>query len=137
MYSNITTLTDTQVDQLHELYQHEWWSRDRQASDIQKMLHNSDYIFGICESSSQRLMAFARVLSDRVYRAIVFDVIVAVDCRGMGLGYSLLEQIVSHPELSQIECIHLFCLPEMIPFYEKFGFVQAEPSLLVRMAPVT
>jgi predicted GNAT family N-acyltransferase len=136
MYTNISTLTDTQAAQLHELYQHEWWSQGRQAPDIQKMLLNSDYIFGICEAHSQRLVAFARVLSDRMYRAIVFDVIVAADCRGMGLGHSLLKQIVHHSELSQIECIHLFCLPEMIPFYEKLGFVQAKPSLLVRSATV-
>ncbi|MEB3210445.1 MAG: GNAT family N-acetyltransferase [Leptolyngbyaceae bacterium] len=136
MYQNISTLTDAQAAQLHELYQHEWWSKGRQASDIQKMLLNSDYIFGMCEVQSQKLVAFARVLSDRVYRAIVFDVIVAAECRGMGLGHSLLKQIVQHPELSQIECIHLFCLPEMIPFYQKFGFVQAEPSLLVRLAKV-
>jgi predicted GNAT family N-acyltransferase len=136
MYKNISTLTDTQATQLHELYQHEWWSQDRQASDIQKLLLNSDYIFGICESHSQRLVAFARVLSDQMYRAIVFDVIVAVDCRSRGLGLSLIEQIVLHPELSRVECIQLFCLPEMIPFYQKFGFIQAEQSLLVRSAKV-
>jgi N-acetylglutamate synthase-like GNAT family acetyltransferase len=136
MYKNISTLTDMQAMQLHELYQHEWWSQDRQASNIQKMLLNSDYIFGICESHSQRLVAFVRVLSDQMYRAIVFDVIVALDCRSRGLGLSLIEQIVLHPELSRVECIQLFCLPEMIPFYQKLGFIQAEQSLLVRSAKV-
>lgn len=132
MYRNIATLTDTQAEQLHELYQHEWWSQGRTLSDVHKMLLNSDYIFGIYEANSQQLVAFSRVLSDRVYRTIVFDVIVAADYRSKGLGLLLIEQIVSHPELSEVECIQLFCLPEMIPFYQKFGFVQAEQSLLVR-----
>jgi predicted GNAT family N-acyltransferase len=134
MYTPLSTLTDTHVAQLYELYQHEWWSQGRQVSDIQTMLLNSDYIFGICESQSQRLVAFARVLSDRIYRAIVFDVIVSVDCRGLGIGALLIEQIVQNPELSKIEYIQLFCLPELIPFYQKFGFIQADQSLLVRSA---
>jgi predicted GNAT family N-acyltransferase len=132
MYTNITTLTNTQVEQLHELYQHEWWTKGRMLSDVHKLLLNSDFVFGICESHSQKLVAFARVLSDRVFRAIVFDVIVAADYRSKGLGLLLIEQIVTHHELSQVECIQLFCLPEMIPFYQKLGFVQAEQSLLVR-----
>ncbi len=132
MYKNISILTDIQVAQLHDLYRYAWWAKERTMDDIYKMLSNSDYIFGICESDSEKLVAFARVLSDRTYRAIVFDVIVAADYRDLGLGASLIEQIVSHPELSKVECIQLFCLTEMISFYEKFGFIQAEQSLLVR-----
>jgi GNAT superfamily N-acetyltransferase len=136
MYRNITTLTDKQIEQLHELCQHEWWSQGRTLFDVRKMLLNSDYIFGICETHSQKLVAFSRVLSDRVYRAIVYDVIVAADYRSKGLGLLLIEQIVLHPELSKVERIHLFCLPETIPFYQKSGFVhQAELSVLIRQRP--
>lgn len=131
-YQNVDRLTDEQIEQLCVLYQHEWWSQGRTFADVQQMLLNTDYLFGICEASTQQLVAFARVLSDRTYRAIVFDVIVAADYRSQGLGVSLLEQVVSHPVLSAVECIQLFCVPEMIPFYQKFGFVQAEPTLLVR-----
>lgn len=132
MYKNIATLTPIQTEQLYELYQHEWWSQGRTLSDVHRMLLNSDYIFGICEIHSQQLVAFSRVLSDRVYRTIVFDVIVAAEHRSKGLGLLLIEQIVLHPELSKVECIQLFCLPEITPFYQKFGFIQAETSLLVR-----
>jgi predicted GNAT family N-acyltransferase len=132
MYTNIATLTDRQIKQLHKLYQQEWWSKERTLPDVYKVLLNSDYVFGICEADSQKLVAFARVLSDRLYRALVFDVIVAAAFRSKGLGRLLIEQVVLHPELSKVECIQLFCLPEMIPFYQKFGFVQSEQSLLVR-----
>lgn len=132
MYRNIDTLTDDQAVQLYELYQYEWWTKGRTLDDVRKMLIYSDYIFGICESHSQELVAFARAVSDRTYRAIVYDVIVAAAYRHQGLGSLLIEQIVSHPEISQLECIQLFCLPDMIPFYQKFGFAKPETSLLVR-----
>ncbi|WP_036945131.1 GNAT family N-acetyltransferase [Pseudanabaena sp. PCC 6802] len=135
--SPVQSLTDSQVEQLHELYQHEWWSCGRNLADVRKMLSNSDFIFGICEERDRQLVAFARVLSDRVYRALIFDVIVAEDYRGKGLGLLLIEQIVSHPELSQVECIQLFCLPEMLPFYQKMGFDLAEQILLVRQRSIS
>ncbi|NJL49176.1 MAG: N-acetyltransferase, partial [Leptolyngbyaceae cyanobacterium SM2_5_2] len=34
-------------------------------------------LFGLCDEDTQNLVAFARVLTDGVYRAIVFDVIVS------------------------------------------------------------
>lgn len=132
MYINIDRLNEKQVEQLCEFYQYEWWSCGRTLADVQRMLNNSDLIFGMCEAESQNLVAFARILTDRVYRAMIFDVIVGANYRDRGLGAILIERILSHPELSQVECIHLFCLPDVIPFYEKFGFVLAEPSLLVR-----
>jgi|GEM_PF-3863553 predicted GNAT family N-acyltransferase len=84
-------------------------------------------------SANQTLVAFVQVLTDDVYRAIVFGVIVSEAHRGQGLGLMLIQQVVSHPVLSQVECIQLFCLPDMLlPFYQKYGFEQAEQLLLVR-----
>ncbi len=131
-YAPITSLSPTQVAQLHQLYQHEWWTQGRQLADVQTMVQHSDYVFGFCESASGQLVAFARVLSDRVYRAIVFDVIVAADHRQQGLGTRLLHQIIEHPELATMECILLFCLPEMMPFYEKIGFIPAKQLIMAR-----
>lgn len=121
-YQPIHTLHDRHVDQLLDLYRQEWWSATRQKPDVTRMLAESDYIFGWVDPAVDQLVAFCRVLSDRVYRAIVFDVIVSPAHRGQGLGHSLLNQVVQHPELAQLECIQLFCKPEMVPFYQRLGF---------------
>lgn len=132
MLTLIHGLSPNQVEQLHQLYSQEWWSKERALADVPALLHNSDLIFALWDEDSQRLAAFCRVLTDWVYRAIVFDVIVAADYRGQGLGAKLIEQVTTHPQLSQVECIQLFCTPEMQPFYEKYGFTQAEQMLMVR-----
>lgn len=131
-YQYISTLSAAQIEQLHALYQQEWWSKGRTLAETRELLRHTDYLFGLCEASSGRLLAFARVLSDRVCRAMIFDVIVAADYRGQGLGKALLGQIISHPELMQVELIGLGCLPDVMPFYEQFGFVQSPQHLLGR-----
>ena len=132
MYKNINTLDEEQAEQLHRIYQHEWWSKGRTLADVKEMLLHSDYVFGICRADSGQLVAFARVLSDRVFRAFIFDVIVAAEYRDQGLGLSLVEQIASHPELSRIQSIQLSCLPEMMPFYQKFGFARSAQVFMLR-----
>jgi predicted GNAT family N-acyltransferase len=132
MYYLIDALTPMQVEQLLQLYQQTWWAKERELAEVQRMLSQSDLLFGLCAEDTQTLVAFARVLTDGVYRAIVFDVIVSEAHRGQGLGVMLIQQVVSHPVLSQVECIQLFCLPDMRPFYQKHGFEEAEQLLLVR-----
>ncbi|MBE9111623.1 GNAT family N-acetyltransferase [Nodosilinea sp. LEGE 07298] len=132
MLTLIHELSPMQVEQLHQMYLQEWWSKERTLADVPTLLSNSDLLFGLWDEESQRLAAFCRVLTDWVYRAIVFDVIVAADYRGQGLGAKLIEHITTHPRLSAVECIQLFCTPEMQPFYKKYGFTRAEQLLMVR-----
>ncbi|PZV13621.1 MAG: GNAT family N-acetyltransferase [Leptolyngbya sp.] len=132
MLTLIYQLTPAQIEQLHQMYGQEWWSKERTLADVPTLLSNSDLLFGLWDEEAQRLAAFSRVLTDWVYRAIVFDVIVAADYRGQGLGAKLIEHVTTHPHLAQVECIQLFCTPEMQPFYEKYGFGQAEQLLMVR-----
>jgi predicted N-acetyltransferase YhbS len=44
------------------------------------------------------------------------------DYQKKGLGSLLIETVINYPELQEVETFMLMCLPEMIPFYEKFGF---------------
>jgi ribosomal protein S18 acetylase RimI-like enzyme len=133
MLTPIHKLTPAQVEQLHQLYLEEWWSKNRALADVPTLLSNSDLLIGLWDEEAQRLAGFCRVLTDWVYRAILFDVIVAADYRGQGLGAQLIEQVTTHPQLSQVECIQLFCTPEMQAFYEKYGFSQSAQLLMVRM----
>jgi GNAT superfamily N-acetyltransferase len=118
----IEHLTDEQIDDLHRLYQDEWWSRGRERADIERMLKYSDLIVAFCDSDSKRLVAFSRILTDYVYRAVVFDVIVEPTYRGNGLGRILMDAIANHPALKSVETLILYCLPELIPMYKKWGF---------------
>jgi predicted N-acetyltransferase YhbS len=85
------------------------------------MLAASDIIIGLVDECD-RLIAFTRVLTDFIYRATVYDVIVKPSHRNMGLGSKLIELVINHPKLSSVEVLAIYCLPEMMSFYERWGF---------------
>ena len=115
-------LDDRQVRELHRLYRSEWWSEDRRLSDVRKMLAGSDRIYAYVEPDSERLVAFARVLTDGVYKAFILDVIVAASHRSTGLGRVLMQAILDDDSLRRVEDFELYCRPELAPFYQRFGF---------------
>lgn len=121
-YEFINTLSESHKDQLLELYNNEWWSKDRKREDIEKILQGSSFIVGIINKSNTDLVAFARILTDYFKYAYIYDVIVKENHRNFGLGHVLLEAVIQHPKLKDLKCIELSCLEEMKPFYEKYGF---------------
>lgn len=120
-YSVVSELSDAHIADLVELYGNEFWSQYRQPEDVVQMLRGTDVVVGFV-NEHDRLIAFTRVLTDFVYRAVIFDVIVKPSDRQKGLGAKLLDRVVEHPQLRSVECFLLFCLPEMIPFYERWEF---------------
>jgi GNAT superfamily N-acetyltransferase len=118
----VTALDEEQTKDLHLLYRNEWWTRDREIDDVRRMLAHSDYVFGLCTTGPRRLVAFARVLTDRVFKAFLFDVIVAPDYRRTGVGKLLVDHVLRHPDLVRVAHFELYCLPELVPFYERWGF---------------
>ena len=123
-------LSGSQVRQLHLLFQNEWWSAGRSLADVQTMLQNSDFILGIVAPESQELLAFARILTDRVFKALVLDVIVHPEHRQAGLGSLLMAHFLAQPDIARVRHIELYCLPERAEFYQRQGFTAELGELL-------
>ncbi|MGZ4112707.1 MAG: GNAT family N-acetyltransferase [Tumebacillaceae bacterium] len=121
-YEFIEQLNEQQVHDLYELYKQEWWTLQRQLPDIRQMLQHTGVIVGFCEPDSKRLVAFARVITDFTYKALILDVIVAPTHRDQQLGRALIDAITNHPRLRSVQHFELYCRPNMVPFYEKWGF---------------
>ena len=120
-YRIISQLNEQQISELTQLYKNEFWSQNRTRQDVAKMVEASDIIIGLADECD-RLIGFTRVLTDFVYRAFIFDVIIKPTHRNQGLGKILLDLVVHHPQLQSVEYIGLYCLPDMVPFYERWGF---------------
>jgi GNAT superfamily N-acetyltransferase len=123
-FQYINSLTEAQAHDLHQLYQQEWRSKDRTLEEVTTVLAHSDLVFGLCEPATGRLVAFTRALTDRVFKAILFDVIVRPDHRGKGLGTQLMQHVLSHPIIQKVQHVELYCLPERFRLYRSLGFTE-------------
>ena len=121
-YLIVHSLSERQVDDLMDMYKHAYWASERKREDVVTMLTETDYLFGVVDEASERLLAFGRVLSDKVFRAIIFDVVVHPELRGKGLARRILDAITSHEELKGVESLLLYCRTDVIELYEKWGF---------------
>jgi GNAT superfamily N-acetyltransferase len=128
-YRFVEQIDDRLRGDLLELYRHEWWTGARREDDVARMLQQTDLVVGVCTDPDGQLVGFTRVLTDRVYKALVFDVIVAPAHRGTGLGRRLVQYVLDHPMLGEVRHIELYCKPELIPFYERWGFSRPGPEV--------
>jgi ribosomal protein S18 acetylase RimI-like enzyme len=112
---------------LQALYEHAFWAKGRTLKGIRKMLKNTDYHFSAWDDN--KLIGFARVLTDGIYRATLWDVVIHPDYQGQGIGEELMNRILSHPVLSKIERFWLNTR-DKFGFYEKFGFIRSDQGMV-------
>lgn len=112
---------------LEALLQHAPWARGRTVEEIRIMLENTDYHFSAWDG--KRLVGFARVLTDRIYRATLWDVVVHPDYQKRGVGEELMNRVLSHSVLSRVEKFWLNTR-DKFGFYEKFGFARSEQGMV-------
>jgi predicted GNAT family N-acyltransferase len=130
-YKVVEKLSDLQIKKLHELYQNEWFTEGRSIENVIEMLKHTDFIFGFCDPETNELVGFARVISDWVYKAFVFDVIVDKRLRNKGMGNFIMNTLFNHQILKKVSHIELYCPERLVLFYEKLGF-EVRTSLLLR-----
>ncbi|HTY47798.1 MAG TPA: GNAT family N-acetyltransferase [Methanomassiliicoccales archaeon] len=134
----VHAVDDSQIDDLVDMYRGTYWAAHRSREDIVAMLRGTDYVFGVVEEETGRLRAFARVLSDNVFRAVLFDVMAHPDFRGQGLVRMIFEDIAAHPVLGSIEQLVLYCTEDVVKLYEKWGFTQdlGGTRIMMRKGPM-
>ncbi|MDH5019146.1 GNAT family N-acetyltransferase [Halobacterium rubrum] len=109
------------ADDLLDLYrEYDWWA-DRDPEDVRRALRHTDEVVVLRDEESRDPIAAARVLTDYVYYAMVYDVVVAERRRGNGLGADLVAAVVAHPRLQDVAPSLLAC-EGLVPFYEACGF---------------
>lgn len=114
-------------EQLLQLFHQAPWAKRRTLKDARHMLRHTD--IALCAWDGDRLVGFGRVLTDFIYRATIWDVIVDEDYQKQGIGKELVQRILHHPRLKKVE---LFWLCTRRPeFYRKLGFSSKEQTGMV------
>lgn len=126
----VVTFSDKrELDPSHllRLFHQAPWAKDRTLSDAKDMLRHTGV--AVCAWDGDQLVGFGRVLTDYVYRATIWDVIVDKAYQKQGIGSEIVQRILHHPRLKRVE---LFWLCTRRPkFYEKLGFSSKEQTGMV------
>ena len=95
-----------------------YWAKGIPAATVEKSLAHS-LCFALLDGD--RLVGFARVISDQATIAYLGDVFVLPEYRGRGLSKWLMECIIGHPELQGLRR-WMLATRDAHGLYQKFGF---------------
>ena len=118
---------------LRRLFQkHAFWAQQRGDAELRRMLRGSDVVVSLWRG--KRLVGFGRASTDGIYRAVLWDIVVAGDLQGRGLGRQVVEALLSAPSLRNVERLYLMTT-NSAGFYHQLGFRNVNPQqLLIRSA---
>ncbi len=117
------------MQQLIQLFdENTFWANNRKIIDVKKMLKKSDVVVSMW--SKKKLIGFGRSLTDNVYRAVLWDVVISHNYKGKGYGRLLVDKIIQSNELINVEKIYIMTTNQK-EFYEKNGFKNSYPQILL------
>ena len=109
---------------------HAFWARGRSFAQLRRLLAGSDAVVSLWRG--KRLVGFGRATSDGFSRAVLWDIVVAGDLQGRGLGRRVVEALLASPHLREVERVYLMTTNSS-GFYEQLGFSHASNQhLLIR-----
>ena len=109
-----------QLQQLQRLLDaHSFWASGRSQRELSLMLAGSQAVISAWQGS--QLVGFGRATSDGVFRAVLWDVVVAGEHQGQGLGRRIVEALLQEPALLGVERIYLMTT-NGAGFYQQLGF---------------
>ncbi len=112
------------------LNQHAFWAQGRSTSQLRKILASSDVVISLWHG--KRLVGFGRATTDGICRAVLWDIVVANDQQGVGLGRQVVEALLEAPAIKEVDRVYLMTT-NSVDFYKQLGFQQAtQQNLLVQ-----
>ena len=107
-----------------------FWAKDRKINDLKKCLANSDVIVSIWFGN--KLVGFGRALSDSIYRAVLWDVVIDQNHQGQGYGKMIIKNLLESKRIKNTKKIYLMTTSKKL-FYSQIDFKEvSSQDLLVR-----
>ena len=107
-----------------------FWAKNRSINDLRKSLANSDAIISLWDSNE--IVGFGRALSDGVFRAVLWDIVIDKNHQGKGYGKLIVNNLLNSRKLKNTKKIYLMTTNKKL-FYSQIDFKEVTTqSLLIR-----
>ena len=107
------------VEDVVRLLKMTYWADSRPVEKIDKSMENSKCV-GLYVDGVERLVGFARIISDYATTYYLCDVIIDEDYQHKGLGKALVSYVVSMPDYKGLR--GLLVTKDAHKLYEKYGY---------------
>ena len=110
------------VKQLQSLLnKNTFWAQNRSIKELKKMIANSSSIVTLWEE--KKLIGFGRATSDSVYRAVLWDIVIAEDYQKRGFGKIMVDSLQQSKSVKDVEKVYLMTT-NCKDFYQSCGFTK-------------
>ena len=107
------------VEAIHDyLCYKSYWAKGRSLESVKKSIDNS-ICFGVYDYKD-KMLGFARVVTDKVVFAYLMDFFIVEEYQGKGLGKKMAKHIFEYPDF-QVR-LWFLATANAHKLYEKFGF---------------
>ena len=117
------------IDDVARLLKMTYWADKRSREQIEKSMRNSS-CYGIWLDSEEKLVGFARVISDYATMLYLCDVIIDPEYRHQGLATALLSYIESLPLYTGLR--RFLITQDAHALYRKFGYEVVDGRVMVK-----
>ena len=114
------------VTALQGLLRQTSWASNRSDPDVELMLAKTSVQLGVWQTD--RLVGYARALTDGRFRALIDDVVVDEAERGSGIGREIVRHLVDH--LSEVDEVYLLADDHNAVYYSSLGFEFSKANCL-------
>ena len=128
-YRIIDGAENMRIDEVIRLLKMTYWADKRPAEQIEKSMRNSS-CYGVYLKDENKLVGFARVISDYATTYYLCDVIINTAYQHKGLGTALVSHIESLPEYAGLRGILI--TRDAHDLYRKFGYEVLDGRVMVK-----
>ena len=122
-------IDEMKLEDIVRLLKMTYWAEKRTFEQIEKSVHNSS-CYGVYIEDEQKLVGFARVISDYATTYYLCDVIIDIDYRNNGLGTALMSYIEQLPQYKGLRGILI--TRDAHNLYKKFGYEVLNDRAMVK-----
>ncbi|MBY7114782.1 GNAT family N-acetyltransferase [Bacillus sp. 17RED48] len=116
--------------EMREVYQSVGWKKHDEKK-IKKVFTASNTL--AIAYNQNKIIGFGRAMSDGVFNAAIYDVVIHKQYHGKGIGKKIINSLLD--QLKDISCVHLVSTTNNEEFYSKSGFRKMKTAMAQYLNP--
>ncbi|MEH7329512.1 GNAT family N-acetyltransferase [Priestia megaterium] len=123
-------IENVEWSRMKEIYHSVGWTNHNEEK-IKKVFQSSNVV--AIAYDEDNIAGFGRALSDGVFNAAIYDVVVDEHYQNKGIGQQIIENLLA--QLKDISCVHLVSTAGNEEFYRKAGFRKMKTGMARYLNP--